>query len=212
MIYLLPGIKKKSAWNFVTCEGGAVGIGFVAASGGWILLRDPSKKEVKFYYGGTGGGLSAGLKIPKLGKIEINTPKGPVTGAGSEAAFSSTGELFITTGFKGNELSKKDIEGICVFGEMGASVVAGLTATTMFLGVDPFLFAKAAQQLGHAAPLIDQGTLATVDPNKAYTTTIENLGFRQLLNSARALLIMGGINVGIQAGIGISGCMGYLHS
>ncbi|HMF58463.1 MAG TPA: hypothetical protein VK619_19115 [Pyrinomonadaceae bacterium] len=210
MIYLLPGIKKKSAWQFVTCEGAALSLGYVTASGGWILLSDPSKREVKFYYGGAGGGLSAQIKIPKIGKKQIDIP--PVTGAGSEAAFPSMGELFITTGFQGNELRKSDIEGTCAFVEIGIGVIAGVSGTLMLLGVDPFLLAKAAQQMGHAVPITDKGTLATVDPNRAMSTVIEDIGFRQLFNSARAVLRMGGINVGIQAGAGVSGCLGYLHS
>lgn len=209
---LLPGIKKKSAWQFVTCEGAALALGIPTASGGWVMLRSPANKPVKFYYGGAGAGYSWMFKIPKIGKPQISTPKGPLTGTGSEAAFTSTGEVYITKGFMGNELEVSDIEGICAFVEVGAGVVVGGSANGMLLGVDPYLLAHAATQMGHAAPLIDRMTLGTVDPERAARTVVEDVGYQQLFSSARAFLVMGGYNVGLQAGFGGAAYMGYLHS
>jgi hypothetical protein len=92
MSILSAKVPHPSAWQFVTFGSGGVGVGFVAAGGGQVVLKDPSDVDQTFTYGGVGVGLSAGLKIPKLGKIKIPAPKNTATAG--PMAFPSTGAVF----------------------------------------------------------------------------------------------------------------------
>ncbi len=118
-------IKKESAWKFNTFGSGGLSVGFAAVSGGQVVLDDPSGNPITFTYGGAGGGLSAGLKIPKIGKLQIKTTKGGATGSAGPFAFPSTGALYVTDAFGGDELAKGDIQGLCAFIEVGGSAFLG---------------------------------------------------------------------------------------
>ena len=74
---LTTPIRKISAWQFITFGSGGLSVGVLAGGGGQMILKAPSGTDQTFTYGGVGEGLSAGLKIPKLGKIQVPTPKGP---------------------------------------------------------------------------------------------------------------------------------------
>ena len=89
--------------------------------------------------------------------------------------------------FGGDELSFDDICGVCGLVEVGGGLVGGGSATAMLLGMD----------IKWAAGCIVAGPLTS------YCCI-------RLIKSATALLLMAGINVGIQAGGGIIGCTGYL--
>lgn len=183
MIHLTMSIKKKSAWYFKTCGGAGLSIGVVSATGGWIILGDPSQTEIRFDYGGIGGGWAWGIKLPKIKSIKINTRAGELSGVASPSSFKSVGEILITTSFSRDELSRSDIQGLCAFIEAGAGLIGGGYGTVMLLGLDPLLLAIASM------------------PG----------GMTLLLNSAKGMLLMSGVNVGLQAGIGIAGYFGYLH-
>jgi hypothetical protein len=64
-------VKKLSAWEYETSASGGIGIGLVAAEGGAIWLYDPKRLRQRFRYGGVGAGLSWGIKIPRVPKIQI---------------------------------------------------------------------------------------------------------------------------------------------
>lgn len=183
--------KGKSAWDFVTFGSGGIGLGYFAAEGGTIVLKNPSSKnDESFYYGGAGVGLSAGLKIPKIGKVQIPTSKGPLTGSAGPTAFPSTGTVFVMEGCPGNELTTSDIQGLCCFAEVGGGIIGGGSAAGMYVGLDPVrLVALAAA----ATPFV--GQIAT----------------QFFLSSAKGMILMAGLNVGIQAQIGGAVYMGYLR-
>jgi hypothetical protein len=179
-------IKKESAWQFVTSSSGGVGVEFVAAEGGSLTFDDPNGATVSFPYGAAGLGLSAGFKLPKIGKLQVD---GKSVGAAiSPAAFPNAGKLYILDTFDGQELGRSDITGVCMFVEVAGGLVAGGYATAMLLGMDP-------------------GYLAAVAITPAL---INQIFLEKLLNSATALLLMGGASVGVQAGGGIAAFVGGL--
>ncbi len=181
---LTASTNKPSSWKFVTFGSGGISVGFVAGSGGQVVLEDPSGANHTFTYGGVGAGLSAGLKIPKLGKIQIPTKKGPATGAVGPFSFPSTGSVFVADDLSGGELKKSDIQGLCMFGEVGGGLIAGASATGMFVGLDPL---KLALLIG-----------------------VPGFGAQLFLNSAKGMVLMAGVNAGVQAQIGGAVYLGYL--
>ncbi len=177
-------IKKSSAWQFVTFGSGGLSLGVVAAEGGTVVLQSPSRREEIFYYGGAGVGLSAGLKIPKIGRVQIKTRRGPLTGSGGPTEFPSTGKLLITDSFQGEELLLSDIQGPCMFTEVGGGIIAGASACAMYVGINPLIL-----------PLL----------------SVPSFGIQMVINSANGLLLMAGLNVGLQAQIGGAVYLGYLR-
>lgn len=184
LLGLTSNVNKFSAWQFITFGSGGISLGYFAAEGGQMILKSPSGTDETFTYGGAGAGLSVGLKIPKLGKIQIPTPKGPITGAGGPMAFPSTGKVFAADNLPGGDLSTSDIQGLCMFGEVAGGIIAGASATAMFIGLNPLYLSL----LG----------------------AMPNIGAQLLLNTARGMILMAGVNVGIQAQIGGAVYLGYL--
>jgi hypothetical protein len=179
MGWLSLTVTKESAWQFVTFGSGGVGLGYFAAGGGQVVLKSPSGTDSTFTYGGAGVGLSAGLKIPKLGKVQINTKKGGLTGSVGPMQMPSTGKVFLTDNASG-ELSESDIRGVCAFTEAGGGLLAGASGVAMYVGMNPFLMA------------------------------IPVVGPQLFINSAKGIILMAGANIGIQAQVGISGCVGVI--
>lgn len=183
-------ILKPSAWQFTTSSSGGIGVEFVVAEGGKIFLKDPTGNAVSFAYGGAGIGLAAGVKLPKIGKLQVNVKGKGLTGAIAPAQFPNGGKIYVLDSFSGTELTTSDLQGVCMFLEIGGGMVAGVSATAMLLGMSPVYLAAcaAASALPAAAALLSQ----------------------DLLNSATALLVMGGLNAGIQAGGGVGAYLGGL--
>ncbi len=183
-------IKKKSAWDFQTFGGGGVGVGWVAAAGGAVVLRNPTGTDETFYYGGAGGGASVGLKLPKIGKLQVKVPK--VQGkqgfaaAGAPFSFPSGGALYVTDACSGPDLTKSDIQGLCVFVEIGGGLALGASGIAMLLGASP------AWLLGLTNPMTFPFTIS------------------MMMDSCPGLLLMAGANVGVQAGGGVAGILGAL--
>ncbi len=181
---LSVNVTRPSAWQFVTFGSGGLSLGVVAAEGGTVVLQSPSNREETFYYGGVGAGLSVGLRIPRIGRVQINTPRGPLTGSGGPTAFPSTGRLLITDSFHGQELALSDIQGPCLFTEVGGGILAGASACAMYVGINPLVL-----------PLL----------------SMPSFGPQLVINSANGLLLMAGVNVGLQAQIGGAIYLGYLR-
>ncbi len=176
-------IRKPSTWQFITSSSGGLGVDFFAAEGGSIYFRTPNGARDSFRYGAAGGGLTLGLKLPKIGKVQVSGHG--VAGAIAPAAFPNTGKLYILETFKGSELAHEDIRGACAFVEVAGGLVVGGSATAMLIGMDPWLLA------GAVSPLMLE------------------FDYR-LLRSATGLLVMGGVNVGVQAGGGVGAFLGGL--
>ena len=181
---LTSNVNKFSAWDFVTFGSGGVSVGYVAVEGGQMILKSPAGKDVTFIYGGAGAGLSVGLKIPKLGKIQIPTPKGPLTGSGGPMAFPSTGKVLAADNLPGGDLSESDISGLCMFAEVAGGIIGGGSGTAMFIGLNPI----------YLSALVG----------------LPSFGAQLLLNTARGMILMAGLNVGTQAQIGGAVYLGYL--
>ena len=180
------GIKKESAWTFETSATGGVGVEFVAVEGGAIYLRDPRNNPVTLRFGAVGAGLSWGLKLPKIGKINLPKARGKsVGGVLAPAAFPNAGKLYILDAFRGDELSRRDITGACAFVEVYAGAIAGGAAAAIVFGMNPLWLAGLA-----VGPLAFAITEA------------------QLLASATGLLLTAGLNAGLVAGAGAGGFLG----
>jgi hypothetical protein len=171
---------RESAWKFVTSSGFGVSLE-VAATGGKIVLRNPQGKEVNFYYGAVGAGLSTpSLKLPKLGKLKKS-------GGGSAANFPSKGAVYMLSQFQGKELAESDLQGGCVFIEGAGGLLVGAAADAMLLGGNPVWLLMAT----------NPGLAAQAVP--------------PFLKSCKAVLLMAGLNAGLQASIGVTGYAGYLR-
>lgn len=192
---------RSSEWTYDTGATGSVGAGMLFASGGTILLKDPSGQEQQFYYGGCGIGFgrSWNLKnfdmgLPKL----LRLPREPGA-TGSTKDFTSTGSVYMTRAFHGKEMKRSDIAGGTVYIDAGAGIVAdGFSGSIMLLGLNSALL-----------------MMSITMPQMPF--------FRLAINEAPAMLWMGGFNVGMQpgalqdgalrmgGGLGWSVMVGYLH-
>jgi hypothetical protein len=171
---------KESKWTFKTSATGGVGIGFAAASGGLIRLRDPSGNLVDFHYGSFGAGLSWGGKLPKIPKLPKINLKGK-TATGSTVDFDSIGLIYMTGASGADELTIDDFRGPCITLEAGGGLVAGIGGTIFCLGVNPLLLAMGTQAVGLA------------------------------ISSTKAIVLVGGVNIGAQIGGGVSAGLGYFR-
>ena len=185
------GVRKDSAWSFVTSSSGGLGLEFVVVEGGMIYLQDPQGTQQPFKYGAAGAGLSAGFKLPKIGKLQIPIKGRGLTGGVAPAAFPNAGKLYVLDSCPSDDLTRDAIRGVCMFAEIGGGLVAGVSGTAMIFGMSPAWLAAFAA----AGPV-----------NPLAMMYLEN----KLLSTATGILVMGGLNVGIQAGGGIGGYVGGL--
>jgi len=180
-------VKAESKWTFRTSSTGGLGVEFVAVEGGAIYLKDPAGAPQTFYYGSAGAGVAWGVKLPKLGKLELRVRGKSVGGVIAPSAFPNHGALYIMDSFKGSELSRSDITGACIFVEFYGGLILGYSGTAMLLGVNPVWLAALA-----AMPLLSGPEL---------------IG---LVHSARGLLLMRGFNAGVIGGGGAGAFVGGL--
>lgn len=178
-------LVEPSHWRYDTGATGGIGIEFVALSGGALYLVDPGGQSLRLWFGAIGAGLTAGFKIPKLPKARINGKS--VGGAGSLKAFPSTGRVFKSHALGKRELTPDDLRGGVVFVEAGGGLVVGGSGTAMLFGINAIMLAAGLS-----------------NPGLAFLTA-------QAIEGARGALIYGGTNVGVQAGGGIAGLIGYMH-
>jgi hypothetical protein len=190
-------IKKTSAWTFNTSSSGGVGIEFFLAEGGSIYLKDPSGADVTFRYGAAGAGIAFGFKLPKVGKLDLKI-KGVSVGAGVAPSFlPSTGKVCILDSFKGDELTRDDITGVCMFVQVGGGLIVGGSAYAMLLGMDPVYLAGVAAAAG-----------TMIMPGMG--TMLLPYAEQKLLETATSILFMAGMNVSTQAGGGAGAFVGGL--
>ncbi|HEY4185672.1 MAG TPA: hypothetical protein VGP07_11420 [Polyangia bacterium] len=181
-------VKSPSKWQFATSSTGGLGVEFFAVEGGAIYLKDPAGKKETFRYGSAGAGLTWGLKLPKIGKLELKSRGKSVGGAVAPAGLPNAGTVYVMDSFKGDDFSRSDITGACVFVELYGGMIAGYSGTAMLFGINPTWLS--AVLLG--------GPLASAP------------ALLPLIHSARGLLLMRGLNVGAVAGAGVGafvGCM-----
>ncbi len=189
----IPLPLNESRWRYVTASGGGMTVAFLAGSGGSITLLSPEGENVSFRYGGVGGGIGLGMRLPRFGKVNLNVKGKSVGGAGALEALPSTGTVLVADGLVGCDLSRGDFTGPCMYVELGAGVIAGGSGTAILFGLDPKLLAAVA--LASASPL---------------TAALGASMSRQLLQSSRGALLMAGVNVGAQFGGGAAAYLGAL--
>lgn len=186
---------RQSAWKYSTGAGGGVSIEFVMASGGDIILTAPDERAQSFYYGGVGVGFGVGLRLPriKLPKFtipEIKLPKiagRSVGAAGSTFDFPSGGQVFMTSAFRGEELTRSDLQGATVYVDGAAGAIVSQAGTAMLLGIN-----SAKLALGLSSPSLIWMA-------------------EEAIFQAPALLYMHGRSAGLQAGFGAGVLIGYMH-
>lgn len=185
-IFKAPALKISTAWEYKSAGSTSMSVGMAGISGGQIVLEESSTKiHHSFNYGGYGPAIGWGFKIPRLGKIEIPTPRGPVNATDSHP-YPSNGVVFAKENLPGGDLTLSDIKGLCLFIEAGGGVIRGGSATALCIGLDPWLL-----------PI---------------TTTIvfNPIAISILINSMKGVIYMAGRNEGIQGGVSGGGFLGWL--
>jgi hypothetical protein len=129
---------RRSNWEFDTSNSGGVSVSIFAAEGGSVTLRAKDGAKIKLYYAATGAGLSWGVKLPKLGHVNI-------PGAtGSSESFASNGIVYLAPNFRGNDLTRADFNGGCTFAELAGGVAWGGAGYGMVFGMNPAAMAAGA--------------------------------------------------------------------
>ena len=187
-------IVKQSAWTFDTSSSGGLGVEFFVAEGGMIYLKDQTGAPAAFRYGAAGAGLSAGFKLPKIGKIEIPIKGKGVGGAIAPASFPNAGILYVLDGCPGGELTRQAVTGVCMFIEAAGGLIVGYSGMAMVFGMSPAWLAavaaaNAAGPLGIPAQMMLQ---------------------QKLMATATGILLTRGWNVGVQGGGGVGAYLGGL--
>lgn len=184
-------VRKTSSWTFETSGTGGVGVEFVAASGGVVVLDDPSGKTRHFRYGAAGGGLSWGIrKLPKIGpinpgRLDSRGLSNHYSGNLAPEAFWNHGSVYVMDSFKGNDLTREDFRGVCLVFDAGGGLILGYSGALMLCGIDTIALASMV-----AMPAL----AALVGP---------------ALNP-KAMILSRGWNVGPQMSAGVTAQVGYL--
>ena len=113
----------------------------------------------------------------------------------------STGNIYLLDAFVGSELTPRDIEGRFFVVEASAGVGLGGSAAVMLLNIPTPSLEE--QLIDTAMSIPFPGGL---NPNFLERGPIAGMD----LSKAKALLVMGGFNAGIQVSVGILGSVGYL--
>lgn len=181
----------RSQWTFDTSGTGGLALGFVAAEGGVIKLRDPGGNGLTLKLAALGVGVSAGLKLPKIGKIPAPKIKGHDVGAAAAPTFfPNAGIIWKTAAVTTPELTADDFKGPVIFGEIGASIIIAGTGNAMLMGIDRLLFAA---------------WMAT-----ATTPGLSFIAEERMLASAKAILVSAGLAVSPSAQVGAAVFEGYV--
>jgi hypothetical protein len=110
-----------------------------------------------------------------------------MAGAGSITDFPSGGSLFRAASRKGRELALSDIQGGIMFVEGGLGLIAGGSGDAMLFGMNPILLIAALSNPA-LSPLMARA-----------------------IQTAEGAMIFGGVNLGVQAGGGVAGLVGYMY-
>jgi hypothetical protein len=153
------------------------------------LVAEPARQDDNFLLrGGAGVGLSAGIKLPKIGKVQLKLRGKGVGAVAAPASFPNTGKLYVLESCDSDELDESAIQGVCMFVEAAGGIVGGGFGTAMIFGMSPVWLAT-------AIALGPYGSIAST----------------KLLSSATGVLLMAGLSAGIQAGAGIGAFLGGLY-
>jgi hypothetical protein len=185
---VIQTIRKRSGWTYSSSSTASISAGIAAGGGGFIDLEDPKGNDVRLTLAMAGAGASKAL-LP----VYVNI-------AGS--AVPSTGRVYMTGYFDGDELSRSDITGVCYAADAAAAMPAvGISGTVLFCGIAIWR-AVADRALWVSFPTIamfkQEMDLIFDDDDPIYI-------------NPKAVIIMGGPNVSSAvAGVGVDGYLGYI--
>ena len=183
-------VTERSKWSFDTSGTGGLAIGVLAAEGGVIKLIDPGQHLVNLRLAAIGAGISAGLKLPKIGKLPVPKIRGKESGGAlAPTFFPNAGWIWKTSACQTPDLTHDDFCGPVIFGEVGASIIVAGAGDAMLLGIDKILFAE---------------MLATA------ATPIGTIMSDRALSSAKAVLVSAGVAVSPSAQVGAAIFNGYI--
>jgi outer membrane protein OmpA-like peptidoglycan-associated protein len=204
--------RNQSAWTFASSSSVSGNVShpvykFISVGGGkgTLVFTSPDGATVEFQYVSAGAG--------------VGTPKGsPVNLSGSTQDYKSGGLVFLSSTFSGSELSIQDFTGFTLIQEASLGYGGGLSGAIMLLGIPPEALPLeivnntgalgAAAQFAVDHPLIARalgGLLGAFLYDKARDTLSEILQ-----DSAKAAVLMGGVNAGPQKQFGVSQSIGYV--
>lgn len=180
-------VFRESGWTFDSSAGYGLGLQFLSASGGKIVMRDPKKQSHGFYY--SGFGVTAGFPIPKIKLPPLPGVNRNISATGAPDSFESAGIMYMTDSFLGSELTKSDIQGGAIYFDVSGGLLAAAGMSFMLLGINISLL----------MPLVlNPGLFANLASNA--------------IKSAPALLVMGGTAEGLIASVVGGGAMiGHLR-
>ena len=178
---------RESGWTFDSSAGYGLGLQFLSASGGKIVIRDSKKQSHGFYY--SGFGVTAGFSIPKIKLPPLPRVNRNISATGAPDSFESAGIMYMTDSFPGSELAKSDIQGGTIYIDLSGGLLASAGASVMLLGINISLLMPL---------LVNPGLFANLASNA--------------IKSAPALLVMGGTAEGLIASVFGGGAMiGHLR-
>jgi photosystem I P700 chlorophyll a apoprotein A2 len=197
-------IKKRSGWSLDNDGGASAGFGFVTAGAGTFVLKSPDGGTTQFNH------MSGGVSV-SLGKMKFDAQASPYE-------FPSRGQVYVLSTFSKPELSAEDFEGFCLIEELGVGAGGGGSVAWMLLGIPaaamPAEIVKSMGAIGKGLRV----AAAYPDVTKALLGPIGGLIFDEVkdrldqavASSAKALLVVRGLNAGPQLTAGISGSLGYV--
>ena len=191
---------------------------------GHIILTSPGGAVMTFYYAHVGAGLSAGAKFNVANALED---------------YDSYGGVYILDTFAGTELAPSDIEGGYVIGTIAGGVPpispetrrgSGASASALLFGIPLADMQKEVVVDAIAAGVMQGmgGYLGDIAVNEGKVPLIGLLGeiyggpvgqalkinkdalAARFQSSAKGLLVMAGLNKGLQLTIGVLGGIGYI--
>ncbi|MBI6899550.1 hypothetical protein JET64_22325 [Pseudomonas putida] len=188
-----PLTLSTSDWEYETASSGGLTVMFAAASGGMLTLKDPTGALHQYRYGSGGVGAGAGARLPRYGKVNLQVRGKSVGAAGATEDFYARGKVLVADSIAARGLNREDFKGACVFIEGGLGLIGGASFSGMLFGLDTKLLAMTA------ATVIPVGQLLLPQD-----TT------ERLLRSAKGVILTGGVNAGLQAGVGGTFTLGGL--
>ena len=134
-------VAERSRWTYDTSGSVGAGYGIYAGEIGELVLKDPQGHEVDLKYGGGGVGPGIGVKLPKVAKRFVQRFMDDfvgheMSGGVGPFSFTSSGTVYRTRWCQHDELTREDLQGGCMFGEVNIGLLKSRTATIFLLGMN----------------------------------------------------------------------------
>ena len=177
-------LREESKWKFKTSESGGVGVSVVVAiqaGGGAFYAIDPAGGLTQFNYKNVGVGAGLGYKVG---------------GSLSTKDLKSYGTIWMLNTFGGKELQAADLTGGCMFTDFSGGMPGGGGGlTAMVLGITLGGFKDEFIDEIFEIMIVGSGFSGGVNSSRMTRLAVQNLR-PDVLNSAKAVLLMYGQNIG----------------